>query len=152
MYMFFFLWLKTDKWESFTAVDCNPSPTLELDCPLVEHSSPTAVPAAVSAAEPAAEPVAVPAALSNDDPRMRLRLRDGFFFRKGFLYLSALFNCSELLPPASSILSLLSPTADTPPPARLPAGLYRAALHTGPVAVETSYSVFPGFRYLVRRP
>ena len=35
-------------------VACIPSLTLELDCPLVEHSTP--------AAEPAAEPAAVPVA------------------------------------------------------------------------------------------
>jgi len=44
----FFFWLEMDKWESFTAVDYTPSPTSELDCPLVEHPTP--------AAEPAAEP------------------------------------------------------------------------------------------------
>ena len=34
-------------------VTCTPSPTLELDCPLVEHS----IPAAEPAVEPAVEPV-----------------------------------------------------------------------------------------------
>ena len=37
----------------YTAVTYVPSPTLELDCPLVEHPTPAVEPAA----EPAAEPV-----------------------------------------------------------------------------------------------
>ena len=34
------------------AVTCIPSPTLELDCPLVEYPTPTAKPAVEPAAEP----------------------------------------------------------------------------------------------------
>jgi len=90
-----------------TAVDCTPSPTLKLDCPLVKYFLPAAVPAVVFAAVLTAEPVAVPVALLNDYFRMRLRLCDGFFFYKESLYFSALFNCFKLLPLASSILSLL---------------------------------------------
>ena len=62
MQMLFF-WLEMDRWESFTAVSRTPSPTLKLDCPLVEHSEPVAEPDAEPATELVAEPVAVPAAM-----------------------------------------------------------------------------------------
>jgi len=56
----FFFWLETDKWESFTAVDCTPSPILKFDCPLVEHFEPAAEPVMELTAVLAAEPVVVP--------------------------------------------------------------------------------------------
>ena len=71
------------------AVDCTPSPTLKLDCPLVEHSKPTAEPVTEPTTKPIAELVTEPAVLSNNYSRMRLCLHDDFFFHKGFLYLSA---------------------------------------------------------------
>ena len=118
----FFFWLETDIWESFTAIDYTPSPTLKLDCPLVKHSEPAAEPVTEPAAVLAAEPIAVPL--------------------------------------VSSILSLL-PLPLTPPSVCLPAGLYRAALYTGPVAAAASHFLsfpgrililLPGFRCLIRRP
>ena len=74
-----------------------------------------------SAAEPVAEPVA---------ERCFLCITASFSTAFPFI---VFFFYSKLLLLASSTLSSLSPTTNTPSPARLPAGLYRAALHTGPV-------------------
>ena len=69
-----------------------------------------------------------------------------------FFFFYSLFFYSKLLPPASLILSLFSPTVNTPLLARLPTGLYRAALYTGPVAAAASHSILPSFRCLVYKP
>ena len=42
----------------YTVVTCVPSPTLELDCPLVKHPTPVVEPAAEPVAEPVAELIA----------------------------------------------------------------------------------------------
>ena len=112
------------------------------------------------AADFAAEFVAEPVALLNDHFRMRLCLRNSFLFCKGFLYLLALFNCSELLLPASLASASLPPTINAPPLARLFVGLYRATLYTGLVAAAASHSLsvperrlitLSSFRCLTRR-
>jgi len=87
-----------------------------------------------------------------------LLMYNGFFFYSFSFY--NLFFYFKLLPPASLILFLLSPTADALLPACLSAGLYRVTLYMGPVAAAASHSLLvlerrltalPGFRCFVHR-
>ena len=148
----FFFWLETDRQKSFTAVDCTPSPTLKLDSPLVEYFLPAAVPAAASAAESTAELAAEPttklAALSNNCSRIRLLLFFLSLNTSSNSYTTSsstafpfydLFFYFKLSPPASLILSLLSPTVNTLLLAHLPTGLYRVTPHIGSVFIHIQY-------------
>ena len=114
----------------------------------------------MSPVKPITEPIVELAALLNDYFGIQLLLFFLFFnassnsyttsFFTAFLFYS-LFFYFKLLPLVFLILFLLSPTVNALLLARFFARLYHAALYIVPVTTVTSYFIFLGFCYPVRR-